>query len=400
ELRDQGFTRPKVLILLPFKNNALEVVKMLIALSGSTQQDNKKRFFEEFGIDPADDAMDPKKPEDHKKMFAGNIDDCFRVGIKFSRKQLKLYSDFYSSDIILASPLGLRLVIGDAGQKKRDFDFLSAIEMVILDNTQVFMMQNWDHVQHIFDHMNLIPKDAHGCDFSRVRAYYLDGKAKYVRQTLMFTQFVAPEMNAMFTKNAKNVAGCVKVRRKYTGSIDNVVVQAPQMFYRIPVRTAAEADDARFDYFVQKIMPAIRPSGIQQKHTLVFIPSYFDFVRVRNYYDEHDYSFAQLSEYTSTADISRARSSFFHAQVPHLLTTERFHFFRRYALRGIRHIVFYALPEHPEYYPELVNLLDVAAEMSVTVAYSRFDRLRLERIVGSRRVAKMAEGEKESFMFA
>lgn len=176
EFRDQGFTRPKVLILLPFRNMALEVVKMLISLSGTTQQDNKKRFFDEFGIDPEEDVVDPKKPKDHHRTFAGNIDDCFRVGIKFSRKQMKLFADFYSSDIIIASPLGLRMVIGAEGEKKRDFDFLSAIEMVILDRTDVFMMQNWDHVVHIFEHLNLIPKDAHGCDFSRVRAYYLDGR--------------------------------------------------------------------------------------------------------------------------------------------------------------------------------------------------------------------------------
>ena len=38
DFRDQGFSRPKVLILLPFKNNAFEVIKMLMALSGSSQQ--------------------------------------------------------------------------------------------------------------------------------------------------------------------------------------------------------------------------------------------------------------------------------------------------------------------------------------------------------------------------
>ncbi|KAG0076891.1 rRNA-binding ribosome biosynthesis protein utp25 [Podila epicladia] len=44
EFRDQGLTRPKVLIILPFKNNVVDVVESLISLSGSTQQDNRKRF--------------------------------------------------------------------------------------------------------------------------------------------------------------------------------------------------------------------------------------------------------------------------------------------------------------------------------------------------------------------
>ena len=51
----------------------------------------------------------------HTAMFEGNIDDCFKIGIGVSRKAVKLYCDFYSSDIIVASPLGLRTVIGAEG---------------------------------------------------------------------------------------------------------------------------------------------------------------------------------------------------------------------------------------------------------------------------------------------
>ena len=50
-----------------------------------------------------------------------------------TEKTLKLYSDFYSSDIIIASPLGHRLVVGVVGDKDRDSDFLASIEVLILD---------------------------------------------------------------------------------------------------------------------------------------------------------------------------------------------------------------------------------------------------------------------------
>ncbi|KAJ3164602.1 hypothetical protein HDU88_005249 [Geranomyces variabilis] len=407
ELRDQGFTRAKVLILAPFKNAGLEIVQILMALSATKQQDNKKRFFQEFGTDPLDDltpGFDSKKPEDHKQIFKGNIDDCFRVGLKFSRTQLKLYADFYSSDIIVASPLGLRMVLGAEGEKKRDFDFLSAIEMVIMDSADIFLMQNWDHVVHIFDHLNRIPKDPHGCDFSRVRSYYLDGRARNIRQTIAFSRFLAPELNALFHAHCKNVAGKVKIRdTTLPGSIADVAARVPQIFHRVPTATAADAADSRFEYFVANILPTLRTSSaVQQKRTLVFVPSYFDFVRVRNYLDEHNYDAVELCEYTTKREVSRARTDFFNGNASYALYTERFHFFRRYHIRGMRHIVFYALPEYGEYYSEMVNMLEegkTGEAVSCTVLYTKYDRLRLERVVGSKRVARMCEGEKDAFMF-
>ena len=110
-------------------------------------------------------------------MFNGNADDCFRLGIQIQRKFLKLYTDFYSSDIIVASPLGLRTVLGATGyvdmtpylnvhsgtshlvltsvtfyfsDKKCDHDFLSSIELLIMDQCDVFLMQNWQHVEVFF----------------------------------------------------------------------------------------------------------------------------------------------------------------------------------------------------------------------------------------------------------
>ncbi|KAI8600078.1 digestive organ expansion factor [Dissophora ornata] len=421
EFRDQGFTRPKVLIILPFKNTVVDVVESLIALSGSTQQDNKKRFFDEFGADEdqEDDPKNQDRPADFLETFRGNIDDHFRVGIKFTRKTLKLYSDFYSADLILASPLGLKTVIGADGDKKRDFDFLASIEMVIVDQTDDMLMQNWDHLETLFEYMNLIPKDAHGCDFSRVRNWSLDGRAKYVRQTLLFSNSLTPEINALFKKFSRNVAGKLRITQAYeSGSIVDVVPLVQQSFNRIETRTLVQADENRFQYFINQTLPQLRRSAVTQTHTMIFVPSYFDFVRLRNYFTENKYSFAAICEYTTNANVSRARSSFFHGEVSFLLYTERFHYFRRYNIRGTFHLTFYGLPDHPQFYPEMLNLLALPAgteksrskhvgatgledrAMSCTALFTKYDLLKLQRIVGTERASSMCKQEgRDLFVF-
>lgn len=118
DVLDQGFTRPSILLLLPFRSTALRWISALITHTPSPtyQIENHARFLSEYGLpEGASDKLRESEPgvwpRDHVEMFSGNCDDGFRLGVKFTRKSVKLFSEFYSCDLVLASPLGLRMAI-------------------------------------------------------------------------------------------------------------------------------------------------------------------------------------------------------------------------------------------------------------------------------------------------
>ena len=112
---------------------------------------------------------------------------------------------------------------------------------------------------------------------------------------------------------------------------------------------------------------------------MLFVPRYFDFVRVRELLAAEDVPFVAISEcaadpsqtqpiyiptlaqaadpapssqpravlrYSTAPQVSRARAALQAKEVPLLGYTERSHFFRRHRLRGARHLAVYSPPSY------------------------------------------------------
>mmetsp|Transcript_15857 Transcript_15857/g.25109 ORF Transcript_15857/g.25109 Transcript_15857/m.25109 type:complete len:234 (+) Transcript_15857:93-794(+) len=225
------------------------------------------------------------------------------------------------------------------------------------------------------------------------------------------------DIASMFGSRSKlpNISPRMRIRPKYgNGAISRVVPPVRQIFQRIECESLTDSYDKRFEYFTQDILPRITNRFGEEGRCLIMIPSYFDFVKIRNYLKKNRHSFANCCEYTQVREQSRARQLFYHGEVQYLLTTERFTFYKRLKLRGARHILFYAPPENPAFYHEAVNLLNPTSSgasawgdnVCVTL-FTKYDALRIVRLVGETRAQRLIghvgrnidKGNRGTFMF-
>jgi U3 small nucleolar RNA-associated protein 25 len=422
DLRDSGFVRPKVLIVAPHRRTAFEIVHELIRLYPASKVHNGGRLDDEFGdSDFVESERFLSKPDDFRETFRGNSDDSFRIGIRMMSTAIRLFSDFYSSDVIVASPLGMRLLfeqgIADAVAAKKsggggkadvdapkqknkpgDSDFLSSIEICVLAHTDVLMMQNWEHTTLLLGRLNRMPRETRDTDFSRVRHWYLDRMAPLRRQTIVMASVLQPELHSTFKHYCINSAGAWRVRPACTGgAVRAVVPRLRQLFHRIdaPSLDLVELSKARLEYFSETLVPSLTVEG-GRGGVLIYFANYFDYVRVRNLFKTRRLNYLQCCEYTSAGNVTRARRQFEIGNVEFLLFTERFHFYHRYHIRGVRSILFYGLPTFPGFYTELLNWLPDNA--SAVVLFTAADRLALERCVGMQRAKSMFAAGKNVHM--
>eukprot|EP00592_Proboscia_alata_P016338 CAMPEP_0194395706 /NCGR_PEP_ID=MMETSP0174-20130528/124571_1 /TAXON_ID=216777 /ORGANISM="Proboscia alata, Strain PI-D3" /LENGTH=968 /DNA_ID=CAMNT_0039191669 /DNA_START=117 /DNA_END=3023 /DNA_ORIENTATION=- len=533
--RDQGYTRAKVLILLPTRGVCYTFLRRMLALLRLLPDDNSnpsggdvtgvdqwERFHAEYGPPDWDEAnkhlnttdKDTKDEQRRKKVLKAkgpqwselfgddvNDDDEFKMGIsvtpnvdlgggknKGAKKKegnsgvaVKLYSEFYRSDILIASPLGLKMAIsgvasqtdeqdegnanngngrqkGDRNPKKSNIDFLSSIDICYIGHSDVLLMQNWDHVRTLFDNPDEVedvtpPKGQASSgtqslinhqptqhnehtDFSRVRPYFLSGQASRYRQLIMVSSLPDARLTSTFKRHAVNWEGRIRLRASVPSSrsalVNVTVPHVRQVFQHIPCSSLSQQSDSRVNHFLQTVLPPL--IRLQQSQTLVYIPCYFDFCTIRNQltaqrktakksFGTEGVSFACISEYSRPNETTRSRGKFSQGHVNLMLYTGRAHFFYRHRLSGVKHLIFVGLPEHPEFYADGMNMLNVrppnrggggrgdesdnsmyddeedSTPASCLALFTKYDAHSLERIVGTQHCSRMLTSDKQTFLF-
>lgn len=483
--KDQGYNRTKCLIVLPTRQNCYDVLSSLIKKSGIEQVDKINKFKDQFNIDD-DDSLDKlsMKDDDFKYLFKGNTNDFFILGCKFTRKTLKLYSALDSSDLIMCSPLGLKLLLesyskpkpeqneenedddvkkmneqlgiksknkkfhrGSRGKKNTD-DFLSSIEIAILDQFQTFEYQNSANIINIMkSNLNNLPKEqTTDMDFGRIKYYYLDNLQYLFRQTLIFTKNLSVNSNLIFNNCCFNKNGkfknLIRVNDLKQTSLNylklyNILKMKFQRFEisKDPSQMIVSEPDYRFKFFISSILPNLIKN--EDSGVLIYIPDYTDFLRLKNYISKNTSLLVDdLHEYSSISKITKTRNYFKMTternnairgtkKVNVLLYTERLHYYRKYDIKGIKNLIFYKPPTDYKFFQDFLKMLvkynlsynktmnegtasDSASDdddglmmedLVVRCVYSKLDSLYMNRLVGNKNLGVLMSGSNDVYEF-
>lgn len=425
--QDQGFTKPKVQIITPFKATGLDIVLQLQDqmppledYDNTIQNLPKNRIINLHRQKKEQDIYDNNKENiiktkqqsrisnesyDYKKLFSGNMEDHFILGIQQKRNTITLYSELYDSDIIITSPLGMKMLKNK--KKELSNQFFSSIDILQLDQLHLMMViQNFQHLQDALDMLNHIPSNVQNItNFTRIHDYIYNGISLVYRQNIFLSGYSNSQMYALYTNYCHNYRGIFRIRpRIYIGEQDKLIdYNIKQIFIRIPSCTLdISMDDIynkRYEYFIDQWLPKIRDIS-SNENTLIFVSSYFTYIRLRQYLEEnYDQISSCICEYSKQSKITSSRHNFVNNKITLLLYTERQHFYRRYRLNGIKHIVWYELPMQSFFYSELLSMIQISGTYTPTslAFFTYHDSMALERIVGTSHSHHMLTSTESSF---
>ncbi|CAA9987681.1 conserved protein, unknown function [Plasmodium knowlesi strain H] len=477
DLCDESFARPKILILCGFRHIAKEYTDLIMHMLTPTEVKNKNRFIDEYDVTSEekkgirDVFIKKRKPIDYINLYRGNNDDCFRLGIKLldDEKKIQLYSPFYESDILITSPLGLEVIIkeshGEAEEKngvesddssdqdgwgheekdttqrgkrssrtkqgnrnKRknekkkkklyEYDFLSSIEILIIDQADIILMQNILTLKNVLNFVNKPLLRWGSANINRIPKYVINGYMKNYRQTIITSSILDTTFISLI-QAATNYRGFLKLFMKGgdqegggnrhladekhgrqidggNGKILNVDdsnhlcktillsvrnhFHTNQYFRKIECPHILQIEENIIEFFATNVIDIL--TNIKQ--LLIFLPTYIEYLRIYEILKKKEISFKGVNEYTNEKKIGKIQKLFKLGRINILLVTGRLFFYERCTFRGANHVIFFSPPKFPFMYYEMIKNLVPSSNSSSICYYTKYHTYELERIVGKK----------------
>lgn len=114
-----------------------------------------------------------------------------------------------------------------------------------------------------------------------IREGFLNSRAKFYRQNIVFSEFAFPELNALAKRHFQNRDG-VLCETHYYGGLQFPGAEFQQEFVKVELPSLDKDLEVRLDFFRRKLWNNILADELLE-HYVIFAASYFEFLRLKSF---------------------------------------------------------------------------------------------------------------------
>ncbi|ETW36521.1 hypothetical protein PFTANZ_02784 [Plasmodium falciparum Tanzania (2000708)] len=369
-------------------------------------------------------------------------------------KKIHLYSPFCDSDILICSPLGLDIIIkeskeNDSSQEQNEgednmiydenssddydmnnennnltndmrkdknikkkkknkhynnnnnnnnnnkkklyeYDFLSSIEILLIDQIDIILMQNLLTLKNVLKFINKPLLRWGSANINRIPKYVINGFLKNYRQTIISSSIIDTNFISLIHSSI-NYRSFLKL---FIKNDDKSILldlrnslNINQYFKKIECDNILNIEESILNFFSTNVMDIL--TNIKQ--LIIFIPTYIEYLRIHELLKKNDISFKGVNEYTNEKKILQIRKLFKYKRINILLVTGRLIYYERCTFKGANHIIFFSPPKFVFMYSELIKNLSKDPNSSSICYYTKYHTYELERIVGQARTKQLIQ---------
>ncbi len=419
DVRDQGPNRPRLLWLAPFRSNAFEVIRYWLAFLNSEESSgNTASFLDEYKDQDIRNEHARNWEDWRRELFKGHYDDSsyddFVIGVSFHHGRMRLQFPKNSQglcgvDAIVASPLALSRIaaadhksirvrekFGNVDQEDQQppvMDFLSGIEILVVDRVDAMCMQNWTNCCDVVSSVNQQAVATITADINRIEEKFLSpDSAKAERQTILVCgSSIMSEYESLGLRRDKERV--IESNIIYSGiSLKRALKQKikQQLFVKVPTGSS-------LDYFKNSFWKEV---GNDVKQLIIVISSSVtDISPLVEFLDDEGISKSCCLSEDTLSDIGGKRrkqikatlKAFREGENRILVVTERLLWYQRIRITSGRHVLFYGCPRTDSVYADIIADVVDPLRSTCTCIYSEEEARALERVVGTGEIDKLID---------
>lgn len=439
--RDQGPNRPRICILCPFRSNANEFIRNWILLLNLETSDvgNFENFDAEYTGQDTKNSHSKNWEDWRRELFKGHYDDAnyddFLIGISFYHGKMRIQfpktaAALCGVDVIIASPIALSKMAAsdrkairirekmtiktqpeteeelmfdadraDGGDNDAEtelpiMDFMSSIEVLIVDRVDALTMQNYENCRDVVNAVNEKPVATITADINRIESKFLSvHSAKAARQTVLVAgSIMLGEYQSLLRKDRMETVG----DSVYSGASLSRALKLKikqQFFIRIPVPGQSARNEQLMLYFKNKFWKEI---GNEIKNMVIVVADTADFAPLQEFLEDEGLLDCYLAEST-LSDIGGKRrkqlkatlKAFRECDMRTIVITERLLWYQRIRITGAKHVLFLGCPKIDSIYADILADVEDPNRCTATCIYTATEKDALERVVGTKNLHKL-----------